>query len=136
MAVAVAVLVMMAGIIRMVVNMQAAGGFVVMFVVVRQMHVELHAGDGRFFAARNVQVIAVELELLQFALKFFGVHAEVEQRGDEHVAGDAAENVEVKRLHGKIILTTDAHRLTQIGKNYRSQKSVFHLWPFVTSVLI
>ena len=46
-----------------------------------------------------MKVVAVELEFLQLALQLFGVHAEIEQRGDEHVARDAAKNVEVKRFH-------------------------------------
>ena len=66
---------------------------------VREVDVKFHPGNGGFLAASNVQVIAAELELLQFPLKFGGIHAQVEQRGDEHVACDAAENVEVKGFH-------------------------------------
>ena len=63
------------------------------------MHVELHAGDAGFLLAREVQVIAVELELLQLALQPMRVHAQINQRADEHVAADPAENVEIKRFH-------------------------------------
>ena len=70
-------------------------------VVMREVNVKFHAGDGGFLLARNVEMIAVELEFLQFAFQPVGVHAEVEQRGDEHIAGDAAEEVEVKNFHGQ-----------------------------------
>jgi len=95
------VFVMMPSIMRVFVNVHATRGFVRVRVVmvVREVDIELHAGDRRFFSARNVQVIAVKLELLEFALQFFGVHTEIKQRGDEHVAGDAAENVEIKDFH-------------------------------------
>ena len=42
-----------------------------------------------------MEVVAVELEFFQLAFEFGGVHAEIQQRGDEHVARDAAENVEI-----------------------------------------
>ena len=72
---------------------------VMIVMLVRQMHVELHAFDAGLVLARNVQVIAVELELPEFALQPARVHAQINQRADEHVAADAAEDVEVKRFH-------------------------------------
>jgi hypothetical protein len=78
-------------------------GFVFVFVMVirfrRKVDIKFDAGDGGFLAARNVQVIAVELEFFQFALQFLRVHAEVKQGGDEHVTGDATEKVEIKNFH-------------------------------------
>jgi hypothetical protein len=68
-------------------------------VPMREVNVKLHAGDGRFLLAGNVEVITVELELFQLAFEFAGVHAKIKQRGDEHVAGDAAEKVEIKDFH-------------------------------------
>jgi hypothetical protein len=65
----------------------------------REVDVKFHANDGGFLLARDVEVIAVELELFQFAFQFARVHAEVEQGGDEHVASDAAEEVEIKDFH-------------------------------------
>ena len=84
-------------------------------VVMREVNVKFHTVNGGFLLARNVQVPAVELEFFQLAFEFAGVHAKVKQRGDKHVAGDAAEKIKVKRLHAKFILATDAHRLTQIN---------------------
>ena len=73
--------------------------FVAMTVVVREVDVELDAGDRGFLLARNVEVIAVQLEFFQLPFEFGGVHPQVKECGDEHIAGDAAENVEVKGFH-------------------------------------
>jgi hypothetical protein len=74
-------------------------GVVMMFVGVGQMDIKLHAGDAGFLLARDVEMIAVEFQLLQLALQLARIRAEVNQRADEHVAADAAENVEIKRFH-------------------------------------
>ena len=60
---------------------------VVVVVMPDQVDIEFHAGDGGFLLARNVEVIAVELQLFQLAFQLARVHAQVNQRGDEHVAG-------------------------------------------------
>ena len=76
--------------------------FTVLMVVVvfmREMHIELDAGDALAFVLADVQMEAVEFEFLQLAREFVGVHAEVEQRADEHVAADAAEDVEIESFH-------------------------------------
>ena len=70
-----------------------------MVVFMRKMHVELDAGNALAFVLADVQVEAVELELLQFARELVRVHAEVKQRADEHVTADAAEDVEIKSFH-------------------------------------
>ena len=87
---------------------------VVVIVVVREVDIELHAGDAGFLLARNVEVIAVELEFLQLAFQLARVHAEVEQRADEHVAADAAEDVEVKSFHSFDGDVTSAFRLSAL----------------------
>jgi hypothetical protein len=71
----------------------------VVVMLVSQMNVKLHARDSLSFLPPDVQVIAVELQFLQFALQLARVHAQINQRANEHVAADAAENVEVKSLH-------------------------------------
>ena len=60
-----------------------------------------------------MQVIIIQLELAEFAPQFVRIHAEVNQRADEHVAADAAENVEVKGFH--IDLATKRRRRLKIG---------------------
>jgi len=71
----------------------------VMVMMLFQMNVKLDAFDPGLMPAPDVQVVSVQLQLLQLTFQFPGVHAEVEQRGDEHVTGDAAEDVEVKNFH-------------------------------------
>ena len=70
-----------------------------MVVGIGQMDVKFHACDAGLLLARDVQVITVELQFLQLALQPAGIRAEVNQRADEHVAADAAENVEIKCFH-------------------------------------
>ena len=70
-------------------------------IVLLDMHIELRPGNVRALLARNMEVIFVEAQLREFALELFEVHAEVQQRADEHVAADAAEDVEVECFHRK-----------------------------------
>jgi len=95
MIVAVLVRVLMSGFIMTVI----ATMLVVMVVFVRKMNIKFDAGDALAFILADVQMKAVQLELLQFVRQFVGIYAEVEQGADEHVAADAAEDVEVKRFH-------------------------------------
>ena len=72
---------------------------VVMFVGAGQMNIKLHAFDAGFLFACDVEVITVKFQFLQLALQLARIRAEVNQRADEHVAADAAENIKVKRFH-------------------------------------
>ena len=63
------------------------------------MHIEFRPGDVRALLARGMKVVAFQPELRQLMLELMKVHAHIEQRADEHVAADAAENIEVKSLH-------------------------------------
>jgi len=74
-------------------------GMLMAVVRVREVDIKFHTGDGGFLSARNVQMPAVELELVQLTFEIFGVNAKVEQRRDEHVAGDAAENIKIQDFH-------------------------------------
>jgi hypothetical protein len=65
-----------------------------------EMDIKLHAGDAGFLLARDVKMIAAERQLLQLSLQLAVIRAEINQRADEHVAADAAEDVEIKRFHG------------------------------------
>jgi len=66
---------------------------------VHDMNIELHARDARFLAARNVQVVTVKREFGQFAFQAPSIETQINQRSKEHVAADAAENVEVEGFH-------------------------------------
>ena len=71
----------------------------VMVMVVGQVHVEFHAGDRRFLAAGDMEMVAIEFELFQLAFQAARVHAEIEQGGNEHIAGNAADEVEIECFH-------------------------------------
>src|SRR5438046_9850963 len=68
-------------------------------VLMREQHVEFHAGDVGFLSAGDADVPSVELEFFQFLLQCPGIDAKIEHGAEEHVAADAAENVEVQCLH-------------------------------------
>ena len=72
---------------------------VMVMMILLQVDVELHAFDIRFLSARRVQVVIVKLELLEFVFELFEIDAQVEHRPDEHIAADAAKNVEVDSFH-------------------------------------
>jgi hypothetical protein len=77
---------------------------VFMFVFASQVDVELRTSDAGLLAARDVKVVAVELEFPEFALNPARVGAQVNQPCDKHVAADAAEDVEVEGFHGRAVL--------------------------------
>jgi hypothetical protein len=68
-------------------------------VIMRAVDIKLHARYGRLFLARNVEMVAVQLEFFQLAFELVRVQAKVEKRAEEHVTRDAAEKVEVKDFH-------------------------------------
>ena len=69
--------------------------------VIFEVDVEFDARDAGFFRALRMQVIAIELELLEFILEFLKIDAQVQERADEHVPGNAADEVEIKGAHCK-----------------------------------
>jgi len=70
---------------------------VIMFIL--QVDIEFYAGDSGFFPARDVEVVAIHAQFFQFVLEPMGVHAQIQQGANEHVAADAAEDVEVESFH-------------------------------------
>jgi hypothetical protein len=74
-------------------------GMVVTVAVIIQVHIKLHAIDAGLLCAFRVDVVAFDLERLKLALEFLEVRAQIQQRTDEHIAANAAESVEVKRVH-------------------------------------
>ena len=96
MAVTMLVIVAMAMVMRMIMIMRMLVGVAV---VVREVDIKLHTRDGGFFTAQYVQMVAVQLELLQLALQLGCVHAQVKQRANEHVTGDAAKYIEIECFH-------------------------------------
>src|SRR5579863_6540732 len=89
----------MAVFVRVAVRVMVVVMVMIVMMTVFEMDVELGAADLRFLAAGNVEVVAVELQLAEFAFELREVHAQVEQRANEHVAADAAKDVEIKCFH-------------------------------------
>jgi hypothetical protein len=69
-------------------------------VFMSEVNIELDAGDARFLSALCVQVVALQMKLFQFMFEPVEIHTQIEQRANEHVAADAADEVEIKCLHG------------------------------------
>jgi hypothetical protein len=72
---------------------------VIVSMVIGQMNVEFHTGDPGFFLARDVEVVTIDAQFLQFMFELMRVDAEVQQRAEKHIAADAAEDIEVKDVH-------------------------------------
>lgn len=87
-----------------VIPMRLAAGIVMrllLMMLVLQMHIELHPLDASFLFTTLVQVVTIQAKFRQFALQLLEINAQVEQRANEHVAADAAENVQIKCLHAR-----------------------------------
>jgi hypothetical protein len=76
-------------------------GIVLMLVVMvmADSDIELDAADAGFLAARDVEMPAVQPQFLQFPLDPRGIHAQINERADEHIAADAAENIQIQGFH-------------------------------------
>ena len=73
---------------------------VLVVMLILQMNIKFHAIDSRFFPARDVpQVVTIHAQFFQLVLELVRVHAQIQQRADEHVAADAAEDIEVESFH-------------------------------------
>ncbi len=68
-----------------------------------RIHVDIEFDplDSRPKTAGGMEVIAGDAELAQFGFESCERQTQIDQRSEEHVAADAAEDVEVKRAHGK-----------------------------------
>ena len=75
-----------------------------------QMHLKLGAADPASILARDMQVETVQVQLRQFGFQHAGFKAQVQHGPQEHVAADAAEEVEVKGFHTQIHSTVEAAR--------------------------
>jgi hypothetical protein len=63
------------------------------------MDVEPGASDQGFLGAVGVEVIARNGEQTELGFELVEIDADVDQCPQEHIAADAAEQVEVERLH-------------------------------------
>jgi hypothetical protein len=84
------------------VSVFVAGALVAMLLVRRAaVDVELHALDVLPLRAVVVHVEVADVQLAQLPFERAGLHAEVNERADHHVAADAGDAVEVESFHGK-----------------------------------
>ncbi len=74
----------------------------IMVVVMREVDIELDPRDALPFILADVQMKAIELKFLQLVRQFVRVHTEIKHRADEHIAADAAEDIEIKSFHFQI----------------------------------
>ena len=65
----------------------------------QEVDVELDSLNVRLGFAADVQLVAAQTQLRQFGLEHRCIDADVDHRAKEHVAADAAENIEVECLH-------------------------------------
>src|SRR5256885_7148589 len=73
--------------------------FMLVLMILLQMHIKLHSFNIGFLLPSCMQVIVLQLQLAQFAIQLLELDTQVQHRADEHVAADAAENIEVNGLH-------------------------------------
>ena len=80
-------------------RMAMRAGFAMVMLVIFQMHIEFDTAYLCLLAAGGVKMVTLEPELFQFAAEPVGVHAQINECADEHIAADAAEDIEVKGFH-------------------------------------
>jgi hypothetical protein len=102
--VAVSVLVAMGAFLFMLMSMPVFMGMLMGMhvsgvMIMLQMNIKLHAVDAVLLLPAGVEVVTVNFQLRQFALQPPGVHPQVNQRPQKHVAADAAEDIEIKSFH-------------------------------------
>lgn len=67
--------------------------------MVSEMNVKFDSFDSSLLSPVRVQMISRNLEFRQLALQCVQVHAEINQRANQHVPADSAEYIEVKCFH-------------------------------------
>ena len=67
------------------------------------MDIEFNTFDGGLVLASDVEVVASDIEFAQLPFKRRERGSEIEQCADEHIATDTAEDIEIERLHGRIM---------------------------------
>jgi hypothetical protein len=95
-------LMMVAGPLFMVVSMFMAvlvAVFAMLMVFLFEVNIELGARDGSAFLSGNMEMISANGKLAQFLLEAMEIQSQIEDRAQEHVAADSAENVQIQSLH-------------------------------------
>lgn len=84
---------------RMLVFMIAMVMVVITSSIVLYVDIELGSRDVRALLTRRVQVVSTDAKLFQLVFQLVKIHAYIQQRTDEHVTADAAEDIEIQRFH-------------------------------------
>jgi hypothetical protein len=93
---------MIVSVVRVLVPVLVAGvvEFAMGVVVIGlQVNIKFDAFNVGLLAPGDVEMVAGDRQLAQFAFEFDGIDTEVDERAHEHVAADAAEKIEVERVH-------------------------------------
>ena len=93
------VLVFMRAMIMVFMCMSCMFMLMLVFMLPLQMHIKLHSLDVRPLFPSGMQVKAIQLQFEQFAIQLLELNTKIEHRANEHVATNAAENIEVNSLH-------------------------------------
>ena len=72
---------------------------IVTMAMIIEVDIKLHAIDAGLLGAFCMDVVALDLERLKLAFEFLEIRAQIQQGSDEHIAANAAESVEIKRVH-------------------------------------
>ncbi len=72
----------------------------VLMPMLADMDVKLDSGDALFLASSGVQVVFVQAQLGELVLQLVEIQPQIQQRPDEHIAADAAEEIQVEGFHG------------------------------------
>lgn len=70
-----------------------------MFMLMHDVNIEFRSRDAALFTTADMDVVSVERQCSQLLLDCLWVNSEVNHGTDEHVAADAAEDIEVESLH-------------------------------------
>lgn len=76
------------------------------------MDVKLCARNSLALLLADMQVIAIKFQLGEFVSEHPHVHAQINKRAIEHIPADAAENIEIKRLHSEFNSAINKHGWT------------------------
>jgi len=79
---------------------------VLVVMIMRQVNLELDSFDRSFVATQNVHVILIQAQFLELVFKPMAIHAQIQQRSDEHIAADAAKDIEIQSFHAITVRLT------------------------------
>ena len=72
---------------------------VIVVMILLEMHIEFRALNVGLLAAGGMDMEFAEVQFFQLVLQLAEIDTKVEDRPDEHIAADATEHIEIKRLH-------------------------------------